>query len=126
MAVFSLSGCGVQKVSIPSEEKGKQRAALVLLEDAEKELFSGNAVKAEEYLERAIRIEPQNPLLWHGLAKSKLQQGFYFQAIQMSLKSNSYTSSHSVERDNWLLIERAYLEIGDVERAEKARDRAGI
>ena len=121
-----LSGCSLQKISIPSEEKGQQRATSSLLEDAENALFTGNVSKAEELYERAIRIEPQNPLVWQGLAKSKFQQGLFPQAIQMSLKSNSYTSSHSLKRDNWLIIEKAYLEMGDVERAEKARANAGI
>jgi tetratricopeptide (TPR) repeat protein len=123
LSLFVLSSCSLLKVSIPVEEKGRQRAALTLLDDAEKELQSGNDIKAEEYLERAIRIEPQNAVLWQALAKSKFQQGLYSQAIQLCHKSNSYLPSNVTRRNNWLLIEQAYLELGNVQEAQKARAR---
>lgn len=61
-----LSGCGLQHISLPTSpprERAAQPAALKLLHDAEQALHAGDARKADEYLERAIRIESQNPLL---------------------------------------------------------------
>lgn len=119
-----LSGCGVQRISLPSppppREQSARPATASLLNDAEQALNSGDARRAEGYLERAVRIEPQNPRLWHGLAQSKFQQGQYPQAIQMSLKSNSCLPDHATEQNNWLLMEKAYRAMGEVQKAENA------
>ncbi|MGH8590248.1 MAG: tetratricopeptide repeat protein, partial [Gammaproteobacteria bacterium] len=50
-----------------------------------------NAGKSEEAaatLERAIRIEPRNPWLWHRLAVLRLQEGQHSVAIELAKKSN--------------------------------------
>lgn len=125
-----LGGCGVQTISSPSPSpsppraRDTQPAAASLLKDAEQALGSGDALKAEKYLERAIRIEPQNPLLWHGLAQSKFQQDQYSQTIQMSLKSNSCLPDRATEQSNWLLMEKAYRALGDAQKAESAHKKA--
>mgnify|MGYP001104977847 FL=1 len=121
-----LGGCGVQHISVPAppRERSTQPAAASLLHDAEQALHAGNSLKAEGYLERAIRIEPQNPLLWNALARSKFQQGQYPQTVQMSRKSNSCRPDRATERSNWLLMEKAYLAMGDAQKAEDARAKA--
>lgn len=119
-----VSGCAVQPVSLPSRESGVQRATLSLLDEAEQALHAGNVLKAEEYLERAIRIEPRNPRVWHALARSRFQQGRYSQAIQMARKSNSCLPDRATERSNWLLMEQAYQAMGDTDKAKNAHDRA--
>lgn len=135
---FILSGCGVQPISLPSPlpsplplpspspppARDTQPAAGSLLNNAEQALSSGDALKAEGYLERAIRIEPQNPLLWHALARSKFQQDQYPQTIQMSLKSNSFRPDRATEQSNWLLMEKAYRAMGDAQKAENAHAKA--
>mgnify|MGYP000060267308 CR=1 FL=1 len=123
-AGLTVSGCAVQPVSVPPRESGIQRAALTLLDEAEQALHAGDALKAEAYLERAIRIEPQNARVWHALARSKFQQGQYSQAIQMARKSNSCLPDRAMERNNWLLMEQAYQAMGDQEKAKNAHDRA--
>lgn len=127
LAALLLSGCGVQHVSLPTSpprERTAHPAALTLLHDAEQALHAGNTRKADEYLERAIRIDPQNPKVWQGLARSKFQQGLYPQAIQMSLKSNSFRPDRATERSNWLLMEQAYLAMGDAPKAKRAGEKA--
>ena len=125
-----LSGCGVQPISLPSpapappRARETQPAAASLLHDAEQALRSGDARKAEGYLERAIRIEPQNPLLWHVLAQSKFEQDQYPQTIQMSLKSNSCLPDRATEQSNWRLMEKAYRALGDAQKAENAHKKA--
>jgi len=146
LAGLLLYGCGPQYASLPRPEpvpsplpappptpeptpvypeRVPQPAAARLLHDAEQALHAGNARKADEYLERAIRIDPQNPQVWHVLARSKFQQLQYPQTIQMALKSNSFRPDRAIERNNWLLMEQAYLAMGDTQKAEKARARAG-
>lgn len=123
-----LNGCAVQRSSLPSPpppgEQSARPATASLLDDADRALNSGDALKAEGYLERALRIEPQNPLLWHGLAQSKFQQGQYPQAIQMSLKSNSCLPDRATEQSNWLLMEKSYRAMGEVQKAENAHAKA--
>ncbi|MHB8788387.1 MAG: tetratricopeptide repeat protein [Desulfobulbaceae bacterium] len=136
-----LYGCGVRQVSLPPpspasmptpaqppaptpRERVTPPAALALLHDAEQALHAGNTRKADEYLERAIRIDPQNPQVWHALARSKFQQKQYPQTIQMSLKSNSFRPDRATERSNWLLMEQAYLAMGDSPKAKRAGEKA--
>ena len=40
-------------------------------------------------LERALRIEPRNPSLWHELAGVRLLEGHYEQADSLAQRSNS-------------------------------------
>jgi hypothetical protein len=46
-----------------------------LLDTAEQRASAGHLDSAAATLERALRLEPQNPLLWHRLARLRLQQG---------------------------------------------------
>lgn len=123
-AGLMVSGCAVQPVSLPPRESGVQRATLLLLDEAEQALQAGNALKAEEYLERAVRIEPRNPRVWHDLARSKFQQGRYPEAVQMARKSNSCLPDRAMEQSNWLLMEQAHLAMGDTDKAANAHVRA--
>ncbi|WP_455212818.1 tetratricopeptide repeat protein, partial [Kaarinaea lacus] len=48
---------------------------LALLSQAKEQEKAGNPEKAAAVLERALRIEPNNPQLWYRLALLRLQQG---------------------------------------------------
>ena len=50
-------------------------------------LNNENYADATSLLERALRIDPKNPLLWHKLAGVKLTEGNYAQAKQIMLSS---------------------------------------
>jgi tetratricopeptide (TPR) repeat protein len=64
-------------------------AVLALLEQAQAQASSGDAEQAAATLERALRIEPRNPWLWHRLAVLRMQQGRYEQAIEFATRSSS-------------------------------------
>ena len=64
-------------------------AVIALLDDADLSLSQGNAEGAVSSIERALRLEPKNPWLWHRLAVLRLQQGQWRQAIALAEKSNS-------------------------------------
>jgi tetratricopeptide (TPR) repeat protein len=64
-------------------------AVLALLEDAERQLQAGRPEQASVALERALRIEPRNPTVWHYLALARLDLGDYAQAEVMASKSHS-------------------------------------
>jgi cytochrome c-type biogenesis protein CcmH/NrfG len=65
-------------------------------------------VQAAATLERALRIEPRNPRLWHELAKVRLRQGDGAQAANLAARSNSFAGSDSQLRAaNQAIIEQA-------------------
>ncbi|MDX8400240.1 MAG: tetratricopeptide repeat protein [Gallionellaceae bacterium] len=54
-------------------------------------LDSENSKQAIEYLQRAIKIEPRNPLSWHYLAQSYWQRGNFTKCLAMIERSYSYS-----------------------------------
>ncbi|MBU1191172.1 MAG: tetratricopeptide repeat protein [Gammaproteobacteria bacterium] len=100
-------------------------AVIALLERADRQYMDQDLDSAAATLERALRIEPRNPLLWHRLASVRLDQGQIDQAMQMAAKSNSLAgSNHSLLARNWQLISLAYRAKGDLDAARSAEDKA--
>lgn len=100
-------------------------AVIALLERADQQYINQDLDAAAASLERALRIEPRNPLLWHRLASIRLDQGQIDQAMQMAAKSNSLAgNNHSLSARNWQLISLAYRAKGDLEAARSAEDKA--
>ena len=76
-------------------------------------------------LERGLRIEPRNPVLWNRLAEVRLQQGQFRQAEQLAAKSNSLAGGDRLlQTRNWRLIARARRQLGDEPGAVEAERRA--
>ena len=50
-------------------------AVVALLDRAEQQANTGELVAADVTLERAIRIDPRNAVLWHHLATVRLAEG---------------------------------------------------
>ena len=97
-------------------------AVIALLEDADKNKTTGNYEQAIASLERGLRIEPKNPLLWHQLSQLRLKQGRWEQAITLAKKSNSLSRDNiSLQSKNWLIILRANEANGNKAGAEQAR-----
>jgi Tfp pilus assembly protein PilF len=118
-----LSGCAVPPTqpgpepkpeappAIPAPPPPAQRETVAvagLIETARSEQAAGNMVAAAASLERALRIEPRNPRLWHELAQVRLKQGQFAQAASLAQRSNSWAGSDTALREaNDRLIERA-------------------
>lgn len=104
--------------------KKKESVIIALLDDAK--LFSkkGQSEKAAATIERALRIEPKNALLWHHLATVRMQQQQWQQAIVMARKSNALAKNNKQLRsDNWALIAAAYDSLGNKKKANEARNK---
>jgi tetratricopeptide (TPR) repeat protein len=85
----------------------------------------GEPAKAASILERAIRIQPRNPQLWHELAQVRYAQKRYQQAESLALRSNQYAlRRHDIQRANWLLIANARQKQGNAKGAANARKQA--
>ena len=96
-----------------------------LLVDARGAASGGNIDRAESLLERALRIEPRNAVLWHYMAKMQLHQGRYNKAIGMAKKSNSLVKSNkSLMADNWRIIAHAENWLGNIAASRKAQQSA--
>ena len=62
-------------------------AGQLLLASARKQLASGDTSRAAATLERALRMAPNDPYLWHELAQVRLAAGQWQQAIELANKS---------------------------------------
>ena len=95
------------------------------MDTARTDAAAGRLANAAATLERALRIEPRNPRLWHELARVRLKQGQYAQAESVAARSNSWAGSDNALRaENWRLIAEARTARGDAEGARTALDAA--
>jgi predicted Zn-dependent protease len=100
-------------------------AVIALLQQAEQQANAGDLESAAASLERAIRIDPRNPVLWYHLATLRLSQGEPAQAEQLANKSNSLAAgNHAQQSRNWLLIAQARRQLNDRSGAAAAEQRA--
>lgn len=123
---LTLSACG----TLPTAEEpvlpiSSNNAVVALVDNARSDSAGGRLDVAAATLERALRIEPRNPSLWHELAKTRLQQGNATQAISLAAKSNAWSGSNKTLRAaNWHLIGEARTQLGDSPGAQTAFDTA--
>jgi tetratricopeptide (TPR) repeat protein len=104
--------------------KKKESVIVALLENAKQFSNEGQSEKAAATIERALRIEPKNALLWHHLAAVRLQQQQWQQAIVMARKSNALAVNNTqLKSDNWALIAAAYDSLGNKKKANEARNK---
>lgn len=83
-------------------------AVIALLDDTDLMISQGDPGAAAVSVERALRLEPKNPWLWHRLAALKLAQGQWRQAGALAQKSNSLSAGRpALRRANADLIGRA-------------------
>lgn len=109
----------------PSREEATQTESVTpvvaaLVTDAQVSRKSRNYNQAAAQLERALRIEPANPVLWYELAVVHVEQGSFEQAAQFASKSNSLTHNRELRKKNWQLMAHAYGQLGDNDRAQEA------
>lgn len=103
------------------------RAVSVLKRRADDERRTGDLDAAVVSLERALRIAPEDPLLWNELAEVRLDQKQYGRAEQLAAKSNALAGPQDarLRTANWSLIARARRAQGDIPGARKAEHSAG-
>jgi len=69
--------------------KPENIAVAGLMDTARADVAANRLGSAAATLERALRIEPRNPRLWHELARVRLRQGDYAQAESTAARSNT-------------------------------------
>jgi Tfp pilus assembly protein PilF len=103
-------------------------AAATLVEQAHRQAAGGDYVAATATLERALRIEPDNPLLWLELGRVRLSENNAAQADAMGRKALALaTGDPSAQASAWRLIADALRALGrNPEAADAERHAAGL
>jgi len=124
LAVAALvSACAGMQPSEPAAS-GNQ-AVVALLDDARGESAAARPAEAAASLERALRIEPRNPVLWQELARVRLNEGDYAQAETLAARSNAWSGKdRRLRAANWRIIAEARSRRGDATGARAAAVRA--
>jgi Tfp pilus assembly protein PilF len=133
-----LAGCATPPAPEPTPEpkpepappvvapSSKENIAVAgLMDSARTEAAAGNLPAAAAALERALRIEPRNPRLWHELARVRLKQGQHAQAESLAARSNSWAGDdRALRAENWRLIAQSREARGDSAGAKAALENA--
>lgn len=83
-------------------------AVVALMSEADERMERGQSEYAAAALERALRLAPEDPLLWHRLARVRLDQKQWRQAIALAGKSDALSASNPrLRAANRRLIARA-------------------
>lgn len=122
---------GREVATVPSFPDGGQApvrenaAVLALLASAREAQEAGQFGRAASALERALKVEPRNPRLWHRLALIRFHQGRHAEAAALALRSRSLAGGDpDLDSRNWRLTAAARHALGDEEGAREALRRA--
>ena len=106
-----LAACGVEPRVNPYQAAATassraDNAVRQLQREAVAAFDRGAYQQAVERLQRAIRIEPRNPLSWHYLAQTYWRSGDFARCIDMAQRSQSYgAGDERLESINARLLE---------------------
>jgi len=93
---------------MPGPARPESVAVAGLMDQARAQASAGRLANAAATLERALRIEPKNPRLWHQLALVRLRQGDYAQAESLAARSNTWAADDAeLKAANQRVIEEA-------------------
>ena len=100
-------------------------ASRTLVNQAQAQRTKGDFPGATVSLERALRIEPNNPLLWLEMGRLRMDQRNYAQAVSMGRKSLSMSvGDDSTQSAAWKLISDSLRARGRNPEAEEAMERS--
>lgn len=101
-------------------------AAVIALLDQAKDYFSaGENEQAAATLERALRIDPRNPVIWHNLAGVRLEQEDWQRAASLAARSNTFVVDNKwLQVRNWVVIGLACEGMGDRQCVQEAKKMA--
>ena len=111
----------------PQPRAGEIRSPVIarLADRASQQMDADDPDGAAATIERALRIDPQNPRLWHLLARIQMDRGQLAQAEQLARKSNVLARNRpDLQAANWRLISEVARRRGDDDGAEAAAARA--
>jgi hypothetical protein len=108
-----------------TKEPTLSAASRALVGQAQTQVSTKNYAVAASLIERALRIEPDNPLLWTELGKVRQAEGNYVQAENMGRKAVSMSvNAPRAQSGAWRLIADSYRARGKNAEAQQAQARA--
>jgi len=112
---------------LPERSTGHSPGVISDLKIAAKgQMKVGELDQAFSTLERALRINPNDPVIWNMLAEIQLKRGNVEQAEQLARKSNLLAGKDkTLRRRNWGIIAQALEQRGLAGEAGAAKRRAG-
>jgi tetratricopeptide (TPR) repeat protein len=114
-----------EQPSRPQKQYKLGAAARALVSQADEQAKSGDTIAATATLERALRIEPDNPLLWIELGQLRLQERNPAQAQSLGRKALALaTGDPRTQSSAWQLIAQALKAQGRNQEAAEAQARA--
>ncbi|MHB1586772.1 MAG: tetratricopeptide repeat protein [Acidiferrobacteraceae bacterium] len=121
---LALVAACAMPVTVTNAPESQNPAVTQLMQQAQQSAASGHPRTAEGLIERALRIAPHNPYLWHELAKLRLAR-HPNEARYLATRSNTLSGHHRALRArNWHLIASALAVLGHPHRAAEADSRA--
>jgi Flp pilus assembly protein TadD len=109
-------------------QTGYTSAVESLLNESKNYYDAGQFEQAAALLERALRIDPRNPILWHNLSGIRLIQQDWKRAANLAQKSNTLAGNDKQFTDlrirNWVVITQACEAMENISCAREARNRA--
>ena len=112
---------------LPGEDRRREGnfAVAALIESAREAEKARQYGRAAAALERALKVEPRNPRLWHRLATVRYRQGRHPEAEALARRSMSLSPEDAkLDSRNWRVIAAARHGQGDAEGAREALRRA--
>lgn len=101
-------------------------ATASLLQQAEAAAAAGEYEQAAALLERALRVDSGDPVLWSQLAEVRLRQEDWAQAEELAKRSNQLAAQDAgLQRRNWQIIAHSRRMRGDEVGARSAAEKAG-
>ena len=95
-----------------------------ILSDAQSAMIKGDLLTAESVTNRGLRIAPKDPSLWLQLAKIRLGQGEYLEAISLSERAQVLAADNpAAQIDALEMIALAQDSLGEVDKAAAAREK---
>lgn len=95
-----------------------------LVTTAQTQLKAKNYSGAAASIERALRIEPSNPLLWIELGKVRSAEGNHAQAENMGRRAISLTKAPRASATAWRLVADSLRAMGKTRDAQEALQKA--
>ncbi|MBT8142498.1 MAG: hypothetical protein HKN88_08840 [Gammaproteobacteria bacterium] len=106
----------------PVIEAEPEMAAIVALRgQAADSMAAGQTAQAAATIERALRIQPRNPVLWLDLAAIRFAEQEFVQTEELAKRALTYAASkNDVAYDAWILIANSRYARNDREGGERA------
>ncbi len=107
--------------------RGANSAVVALVGSAREAEKAGQYGRAAAALERALKVDPRDPRLWHRLAAVRYRQGRHAEAEALALRSlNLRPADRGLDTWNWRVIAAARHARGDEAGAREAGRRANF